>query len=188
MARILRDPRLGLVWLAARLWLGWEFADAGWEKITSSAWVGSGAPAGIHGFLAHAASPAMTSGAHAPVATWYATLLNHLFLPVDTGWSYLIAIGELAVGIGLVLGVFTMAAAFFGAFMNLDYLLAGSTSAGVNPIMLGLGLLVMFAGSAAYVYGLDRYLMPRLHALWADRHHLRLPSLHLPQPLAHGGR
>jgi thiosulfate dehydrogenase [quinone] large subunit len=183
MAQILRDPRLGFVWLAARLWLGWEWIHAGWDKITSSAWVGSDVPAGIHGFLTHAASPAMTSGDHASVASWYATLINHIFLPVESGWSYLIAIGEFAVGIALVAGAFTMLAAFFGAFMNLNFLLAGTTSAALNPIMLALGLLVLFAGSAAYVYGLDRFMMPRLHAFWRRR---RVPTLHLHrEPLAH---
>jgi thiosulfate dehydrogenase [quinone] large subunit len=185
MMRLVRDRRLAFVWLAVRLWLGWQFINAGWEKLTGSGWVGSGAPAGIHGFLAHAGSSAMTSGAHAPVATWYAALIHHIFLPTAIGWSYLIAIGEFAVGIGLVLGAFTLAAAFFGAFMNFNYLLAGSTSAAINPIMLVLGLLLLVAGSAAYAYGLDRVLMPRVHALLGR---IRLPSLHQPRPLAHEGR
>jgi thiosulfate dehydrogenase (quinone) large subunit len=61
--------------------------------------------------------------------------------------------------------LFTMASAFFGVLLNLNFLLSGSTSAGVNPLMFGLGLLILFAGSAAYVYGLDRVVQPRLKAI-----------------------
>ena len=156
MNRILRDPRLGLVWLAARLWVGWEFLDAGWQKTfgsESSSWWGS--TGGVHGFLSFAGSPASTGGAHAAVPHWYGTLINSVFIHGDRFFAVAIPLGELLVGIGLILGLFTMASAFFAVLMNLSYLLAGSTGAGLNPEMFGLGLLIMFAGSAAYVYGID---------------------------------
>lgn len=169
MTSVLRDPRLGLVWLAVRLWVGWQFLDAGWEKIRDAAWVGSDAPAAINGFLSFASSDQMTAGEHPAVASWYASLIDNAFLPGDTVLSYLIAIGEFAVGLGLILGAFTMAAAFFGAFMNLNFMLAGSTGTGDNPLMFGLGLLLLFAGAAAYVYGLDRFMIPRLRTLLTRR-------------------
>jgi uncharacterized membrane protein YphA (DoxX/SURF4 family) len=31
MSRVIRDQRLGIVWLAARLWVGYEFLHAGWQ-------------------------------------------------------------------------------------------------------------------------------------------------------------
>lgn len=170
----LRDPRLGFVWLAARLWLGWVWLDAGWEKITDSAWVGNGAPAAIDGFFQGALE--QTGGAFPAVPSWYAWLIEQAWRPADTFFSYLIAIGEFALGIALILGLFTGLAAFFGAFMNLNFMLAGALGAGENPIMLGLSLLLLFAGSAAYVYGIDRVFMPalvrrlRVTAHWVDRH------------------
>ena len=163
MSTFLRDPRLGLVWLAARLWVGWQFLHAGWEKTfgsESSSWWGS--TSGVHGFLGNAASARSTSGSFAPVSHWYAALINHVFLHADRFFAIAIPTGELLVGIGLIVGLFTITAAFFGALLNFNFLLAGSTSAGLNPLMFGLGLLIMFAGSAAYVYGVDRVALPRL--------------------------
>lgn len=182
MTAVLRDPRLGLVWLAARLWVGWEFLHAGWDKITDSAWVGSGAPSAIHGFLSFAASDKMTTGDHPAVATWYAWLVNHVFLNIDGFMSYLIAFGEFAVGLGLILGMLTMSAAFLGALMNLNFMLAGSLGTAKNPLMFALELLIMFAGAAAYVYGVDRFLMPRLRAVWRNR---GTKVTHRPAPIPH---
>lgn len=170
MNAILRDPRLGLVWLVARLWVGWEFLDAGWQKTfgaESSAWWGS--TSGVRGFLGFAGSPASTSGAHPAVSHWYGWLINNAFLHADRFFAVAIPLGELLVGVGLILGLFTMASAFFGALMNLAYLLAGSTGGGLNPEMFGLGLLIMAAGSAAYVYGVDRMLLPSLRTTMANR-------------------
>lgn len=183
MSSIIRDPRLGLVWLAVRLWVGWEFLDAGWQKTfgsESSAWWGSSA--GVHGFLSGAGSSASTAGAHAAVPQWYASVINRVFLHADGFFAVAIPLGELLVGVGLILGLFTMVSAFFAALMNLSYLLAGSTGGGLNPEMFGLGLLIMFAGPAAYVYGVDRIVLPRLKAILADK---RRPTTRvLPIPLA----
>jgi thiosulfate dehydrogenase [quinone] large subunit len=166
MNAILRDPRLGFVWLAARLWVGWQFLHAGYDKTftsESSSWWGS--TSGIQGFLGNAGSAKSTSGAYAPVSHWYGSLINHVFLHADRFFAIAIPAGELLVGVGLILGLFTMASAFFGVLLNLNFLLSGSTSAGVNPLMFGIGLLIMFAGSAAYVYGVDRVTMPWLKAI-----------------------
>lgn len=182
MSSFLRDPRLGLVWLAARLWVGWLWLDAGWEKLTDSAWVGGDAPAALDGFLANAASDRMTSGEFPQVSSWYAWLIDNVFLPGDTFMSYLIAFGEVAVGLGLIFGGFTMAAAFFGALMNLNFMLAGALGTGDNPLMFGLQLLILFAGPAAYVYGADRVAIPRLRAALGQRQGRTPPR---PRPLPH---
>jgi thiosulfate dehydrogenase [quinone] large subunit len=57
-------------------------------------------------------------------------------LPYAGTWSYIVAFGEVLVGIGLILGALTGIAAFFGIFMNFNYLLAGTVS--TNPILLAL--------------------------------------------------
>jgi thiosulfate dehydrogenase [quinone] large subunit len=182
MERTLRDPRLGMVWLAARLFVGWKFLEAGWDKVTGEGWLGS--TEAIHGFLGGAASPEATAGEHASVSTWYAWLVNHVFLHASGLLSYLVPFGEMAIGIGLILGIFTLGAAFFGAMLNLLFMLSGSLSAGINPIMFGLGLMIMFAGSAAYVYGVDRVLMPQIKQRWANRNLSAAPAA---TPLPHGG-
>jgi thiosulfate dehydrogenase [quinone] large subunit len=191
MERTLRDPRLGMVWLAARLFVGWKFLEAGWDKVTGSEWLNS--TEGIHGFLGAAGSPEATAGEHATVATWYAWLVNHIFLHIQGLLAYMVPLGEMAIGIGLILGIFTLGAAFFGAMLNLLFMLSGSLSASINPIMFGLGLMIMFAGSAAYVYGVDAVMLPRIKEWWTDRQDsaptaseatLRVPD---PTPLPHGG-
>jgi thiosulfate dehydrogenase [quinone] large subunit len=55
-------------------------------------------------------------------------------------------------------------AAFFGAFMNMSFLLAGSASS--NPIMFTLAVGLMLAWKVAGYYGVDRYLLPRLGTPW----------------------
>jgi thiosulfate dehydrogenase [quinone] large subunit len=64
----------------------------------------------------------------------------------------------------LLLGALTGVAAFFGVFMNMNYLLAGTVS--TNPILGFLGLLLILAWRIAGYYGLDRYLLPRLGTPW----------------------
>src|SRR3990167_4083121 len=45
------DKRSAWFWLVIRLYLGYEWLMAGWEKVISPAWVGEKAGAGITGFL-----------------------------------------------------------------------------------------------------------------------------------------
>ncbi|HEY6057740.1 MAG TPA: hypothetical protein VIV06_06895, partial [Candidatus Limnocylindrales bacterium] len=61
-------------------------------------------------------------------------------------------------------GALTGIAAFFGALMNMSFLLAGSSS--VNPIMFTFAVGLMLAWKVAGYYGLDRYLLPRLGVPW----------------------
>jgi thiosulfate dehydrogenase (quinone) large subunit len=77
---------------------------------------------------------------------------------------WVITLGELAIGIGLIFGILTGVAAFFGAFMNMSFLLAGSAS--TNPIMFTLAVGLMLAWRVAGYYGLDRYLLPMLGTPW----------------------
>jgi thiosulfate dehydrogenase [quinone] large subunit len=81
------------------------------------------------------------------------------------GWfAWLITLGEMAIGIGLLVGALTGIAAFFGALMNMSFLLAGSAS--VNPVMFTFAIGLMLAWKVAGYYGLDRYLLPRLGVPW----------------------
>lgn len=145
------DKRSAIIWLAARLYLGWEWLHAGWEKLNSSVWVGSQSGTAISGFLNGAL--AKTGGLHPDVTQWYAWLISHVFLPLAPFMSYLVTFGELLVGIALILGFKTKKAAYAGAFMNLNYLLAGTISS--NPVLLILSLLLIKAKKVAGHYGLS---------------------------------
>ena len=152
------DTRSSWLWLLVRLYLGYEWLIAGWEKVQNPAWAGSGAGAALNGFIQGAL--AKTGGAHPDVQWWYADFLKSAVLPHLMVWSNLVAFGEVMVGVALILGFLTGVSAFFGVFMNLSYLLAGSVS--VNPIWFVLGLGLILAWRVSVYIGLDRYVLPLL--------------------------
>jgi thiosulfate dehydrogenase (quinone) large subunit len=156
------DVRWAWIWLILRLYLGWQWVNAGWGKITNSAWVGSDAGKAISGFVQGALSK--TGGAHPDVQSWYATFLQNIVLAHPVLWSYLISFGEFLVGVALILGLFTGLAAFFGSFMNFNYLLAGAVS--TNPILFAIATFLVLAWKTAGWWGLDRWVLPALGTPW----------------------
>ena len=160
---LFNDVRLSWLWLVLRLWLGWKWLEAGWGKVQNPAWTGPNAGGAIQGFVNGAISK--TGGEHPDVPGWYAAFLQNVVLPNASLWSHLVAYGEVLVGIALVLGLFTGIAAFFGGFMNFNYLLAGTVS--TNPMMFLVGALLMLAWKTAGWLGLDRVVLPLLGTPWA---------------------
>jgi len=75
-----------------------------------------------------------------------------------------IALGETAVGLGLIFGAFTGIAAVSGSFLNMNFMLAGSAS--TNPVLLLLGVAIVLAWKVAGYYGVDRFLLPILGTPW----------------------
>lgn len=151
-----------VIWLVARLWLGYEWLVAGLDKIGNPAWMSSGAA--LQGF----ADNAITSGAagdHPQVAYgWYVNFLEWIRDSAYAWMAPLVSVGEVAIGIALILGAFTGLAAFLGVVMNFSFVFAGS--AGVNPAFLVVGLLLVLAWRNAGWYGLDRFLLPRVGTPW----------------------
>lgn len=147
---------LTALWTIVRIYLGYQWISAGWEKITNPQWVGGQVPAGISGFLNGAVAKA--GGAHPAVQGWYADFLKNFAVPNAGLFSYLVAFGEFAVGLGLILGTLTTIALIAGAFMNLNYLLAGTTS--TNPNDFAIAMILLFAGAYAYTIGLDYFILP----------------------------
>ncbi len=156
------DVRWSWIWLILRLYAGWQWLQAGTEKLTSPTWVGAQAGQALSGFIQGAL--AKTGGAHPDVQPWYAWFLEHLVLPAAPVWSYVVTIGDCLVGIALVLGLFTAIAAFFGALMNTNYLLAGSVS--TNPFLLIIAVFLILAWKTAGWWGLDRWVLPALGTPW----------------------
>jgi thiosulfate dehydrogenase [quinone] large subunit len=144
------------VWLILRLWLGYQWLHAAWGKWVEGGWVGSGAGGAVKGFAQGAI--AQTTGEHPQVTGWYATFLKEVVIPNAALFSYLVILGETLVGIALVLGIFTGIAAFFGVFMNSAFIFAGT--AGANPLMAIVGILLMLAWRVAGYWGLDRWVLP----------------------------
>ncbi|MGA9533781.1 MAG: DoxX family protein [Anaerolineales bacterium] len=150
------------IWLLIRLYAGYEWLVAGFSKIQSPAWTGDNAGAALRGFVNGALEK--TSGAHPDVQGWYATFLRDVVLPNAGVWSKIIAYGELLVAAALILGIFTGITAFFGGFMNMNYLLSGSVS--TNPVLLAFAILLVLAWKTAGWWGLDRWLLPALGTPW----------------------
>lgn len=156
------DTRLAWVWLPLRVYLGYEWIMAGWGKVTSPVWTGDQAGVALQGFVKGAL--AKTGGPHPDVASWYGAFLDGFVSQNAALFSHVIAWGEVAVGAALILGIFTGISAFFGAFMNMNFMLAGTVSA--NPIMFIGQLVVILAWRTAGWIGLDRWVLPMLGTPW----------------------
>ncbi len=156
------NTKMAWFWLIVRVYVGWQWIEAGWGKIHNPAWVGSDAGQALSGFIQGAL--AKMSGAHPDVQGWYGTFLQNGVLPHASLWSHVVAYGELLVGVALVLGLFAGIAAFFGTFMNFNFLLAGAVS--VNPILGFLGLFLILAWRVAGWWGLDRWVLPAVGTPW----------------------
>lgn len=159
---IFGSTKMAVVWLLVRLYVGWAWLEAGWGKIHNAAWVGDKAGAALSGFIQGALTK--VGGPHPDVQSWYAWFLERVVLPNASIWGPIVAWGEVLVGVGLIVGMFTGIAAFFGAFMNLNFLMAGTVS--VNPILGVLALALTMAWKVAGYYGIDRWLLPLLGTPW----------------------
>ncbi len=147
---------------ALRIWLGWQWLQSGWSKVNSPSWTGKNAGVAVSGFLNGAL--AKTGGEHPEVHAWYGWFIREIALPNAKLFSYLVAYGEVIVGIALILGFFTLFAALGSIFMNLNYLYAGTTSS--NPEMLIAGIFIaLFFLSAGY-YGIDYFINPYIVDLY----------------------
>lgn len=153
---IFSDPRMSVPWLVVRVYVGWQWLQAGVEKVQSPVWTGSNAGTAMTGFVKGALQK--TSGQHVDVQGWYAGFLQTLVLPHAAAWSYVIAYGEILVGVGLILGLFSGIAAFSGGLMNANYLLAGAVS--TNPILFVLATWLVLAWRVAGLIGLDFLVLP----------------------------
>jgi thiosulfate dehydrogenase [quinone] large subunit len=159
------NTRAGLFWLPIRIFVGFEWLEAGWAKLSGHGWVDGGAS--LLGYWKNAVAIPQTG--RPPITfEWYRSFLQSLIDNNAQGWfGWLVTVGELAVGVGLLVGALVGIAAFFGATMNVSYMLAGSAS--TNPVLFALTVGLMLAWRVAGYYGLDRYLLPRLGVPWTRR-------------------
>lgn len=162
---LFNNTRAGLFWLPIRIFVGFEWLLAGWEKISGTGWTDGGSA--LLGYWKSAVAIPQTG--RPPITfEWYRSFLQILIDNHAQGWfGWLIALGETAVGVGILLGVLVGIAAFFGATMNMSYMLAGSGS--TNPILFALTIGLMLAWRVAGYYGVDRYLLPALGVPWSRR-------------------
>ncbi len=156
------DTRFAVVWLIVRVLLGLVWIQAALTKLGNPAWMQTGDA--LKGFWTTALKPA-ASGQPTITFPWYRSIIQMM---LANGWyvwfAKLVAIGDFTVGVALILGFLVGLSAFFGAFMNWNYLMAGSAS--INPVLFVGAILLMFAWKTAGYYGLDRFIVPHLGAAW----------------------
>ena len=161
------DRRMAPIWFLVRIYVGFSWLDAGWHKIIDTGaktnYIIDGA--GMYAFWQRIAAVPVAPAKPVITYDWYNGFIQFM---VTNHWEgffgKLVAFGETAVGLGLIFGAFVGIAAVGGAFMNLNFMLAGSAS--TNPVLLLLGFLLVLAWKTAGYIGLDRYLLPILGTPW----------------------
>ena len=163
LARFLfNSPASGVLWLVLRLYLAFQWIPSGWGKVTNPKWMETGEA--LQAYWVNAVR-IPEQGRAAITFDWYRSVLQYLLdVQAYTWFAKLIAIGEVLVAIALLVGLFTGIAAFFGAFMNWNFMMAGSAS--TNPLLFVVAIAIMLAWKVAGYYGLDRDLLPALGTPW----------------------
>lgn len=148
----LRENKIAAVILTLlRLYLGYSWLVAGWGKLTGDGFDATG-------YLKNAIANPVKGPDGDLVYSWYVHFLEHFALPHVDFFNTIVPLGELLIGIGLIVGCFTTVAMFFGLVMNFSFFLAGTVSH--NPTDIFLGFIILFSGFNAGKYGLDHWVVP----------------------------
>lgn len=157
------DVRTAWIWLILRLYLGYEWFSASLHKIGDPGWVSTGES--LKGFwmgavkIPDAGKPAITFD-------WYRSFLTFMLDHQAYTWfGKVVAYGELLIGVALIVGAFVGVAALFGAFMNWNFIMAGSAS--TNGMLLVIAVALLLAWKVAGYYGADYFLLRYLGVPWS---------------------
>lgn len=157
--QFLRENRyVSLLLTVFRVYLGWQWLNAGWGKISSSKFDASGF---LYGALK------LGSGEHPAVQPWWGNFLHDVALPHVELFNFIVPWGEFLVGLALIIGFFTNFAMLMGLFMNFAYMFSGTTS--TNPQMVLIGMFILAAGINAGKIGLDRWINPYFKKLFSKK-------------------
>ncbi|HEX2979062.1 MAG TPA: DoxX family membrane protein [Anaerolineaceae bacterium] len=160
---LLGNTKWAWLWLIVRLYVGYNWLESGLGKFGNPAWVQTGEA--LRGFWQNAVRIPEAPARPAIAFDWYRAFIQTL---LDTGqytwFAKLIPIAEVLIGAALILGLFTGIAAFFGGFMNWNFMMAGTAS--INPVLFTLSILLVLAWKIAGWIGLDRWVLPLLGTPW----------------------
>lgn len=158
-ARFLRRAKdAAPLYLGIRLFLAYEWIDSARGKLGDPAWMDTG------GALQAYWTRAVQVPAQGRPPITYPAYRSFIQYMLDNDWytwfAPLIAVGELLIGIGLLVGGLTAIAALFGLLMNFSFIYAGSAS--TNPTLIVLEAAIIYGWLVAGWWGVDRFLLPLL--------------------------
>ncbi|MFN0070082.1 MAG: DoxX family protein [Chloroflexota bacterium] len=164
---LLGDTRLAWVWLPRRLYLGYSWLTSGWAKLQNPKWLETGEA--LRDYWANG----VRIDPRPVIATdWYRAFIQFMLdAEAYTWFSKIVVFGELLIGIGLILGAFTGLAAFFGGFLNWNFVMAGTASS--NALLFAIATWLVLAWKTAGWIGLDRWLLPKLGTPWRPSAHVK---------------
>src|ERR1700691_444288 len=117
----LRESKVASVaWLAVRVWVGIMWMQAGIAKV----W-GAENPAFLHN---NGAGVAGFAGHGTAAYSWWASIMHSFVVPNASWIAVLVAFGELAIGLGLVVGFLTRTAAVCSLLLLFTYIMSGTAS------------------------------------------------------------
>jgi thiosulfate dehydrogenase [quinone] large subunit len=163
----------GILLRPISLFVGFAWLAAGEHKVRDAAWMDKGVAlvnpdpevAGFWERVTAIPQPPARPAIHADFG-WYRDFLTYM---MDQGWAgwfaKLVAIGEVAIGLGLIFGALLGIAAIFGIVLNLNFMLAGTAS--TNPVLLMLSIPLVVGYKVAGYYGLDRWVLTALGTPWS---------------------
>lgn len=157
-----------------RVYLGWQWLTAGWEKLTG----GFSAEKFLQNAVAH---PVVGPDKEVLYPT-YNAFLKSFALPHIGLFNFLVSTGEFLVGLGLVFGVLTTAAVFFGMVMNFSYMFAGTVSS--NPWDVLISIFIIVAGFNAGRIGGDYWVIPWVRKYMRKLFHIEVGA----SPTGGGGK
>ncbi|RYL95783.1 DoxX family membrane protein [Sporolactobacillus sp. THM7-4] len=158
-----------VILLFLRLWLGWQWLMDGIHKVFGAK------PFDASGFIKGAIAHPVTGPEGNVLYGPFNGFLQHVALPGSGFFSFMVAWGELLVGLGLLLGTLTTAAVFFGLMMNFVYMFAGTVS--TNPLYVLIGSIILFAGFNAGKWGGDYWVIPWLRSKVSGWFHKSGPTV-----------
>jgi thiosulfate dehydrogenase [quinone] large subunit len=117
---LLESKYMAVGFLAMRVWLGIMWMQAGWAKLfgAENAYFLHNNGAGVAGFASHGV----------PAYSWWGSFLHGFVVPNAGSIGVIVAFGEFAIGLGLVLGLFTRTAAIASLALLFTYVMSGTAS------------------------------------------------------------
>ena len=120
--------------------------------------VRNGGGAGVKGFATAGVTGSAAGKGSGASYGWWAAFLHDFVIPNASWIAKVVTVSELVIGVLLILGLFTGAAAVAGLVLNLVCMFTGS--AGVNPAYAIVAVFLILAWRNAGYLGLDRFVLP----------------------------